>query len=243
MQQVKLHVIQNVPLTDTVRKMTLAGDVSAITRPGQFINIALDGLYLRRPLSVADLAENAVTVIYRIVGKGTEALSRMGPGDTVDVLTGLGNGFDLSCSGPSPLLVGGGIGTPPMFYLARALLEQGVRPTVLLGFNTASEVILLREFSTLGVKVFVTTVDGTAGRQGFVTGLMDQQDYSYFYACGPEPMLRAVHEASKTEGELSFEERMGCGFGACMGCSCKTRYGAMRICVDGPVLKKEAVIW
>lgn len=235
-------VIENHPLTRDVMLMRLEGDTSAITKSGQFINIALDGFYLRRPISVCDLEGDCVTVIYKTVGKGTQYMSSLTAGARLDVLTGLGNGFDTSKSGGSPLLIGGGVGTPPMYLLAKQLLSQGKKPSVILGFNTADEVFFKDEFASL-CSTAVTTVDGSEGIKGFVTAAMDGIDYSYVYTCGPEAMLKAVYDKSLTSGQFSFEERMGCGFGACMGCSCKTKYGNKRICKDGPVLEKEEIIW
>jgi len=199
-------------------------------------------LFLRRPISVCDVTEDAVTIIYKVVGKGTEQLSLMQSG-TLDVLTGLGNGYDTSVSGDTPVLLGGGVGVPPMYMLAKQLIAEGKKPTVVLGFNKADEVFYETEFADLGAKVLVTTVDGSHGIKGFVTTALEDIDYSYFYTCGPEPMLKAVFAATKTSGQFSFEERMGCGFGACMGCSCKTVTGYKRICKDGPVLKKEEILW
>ena len=222
-------------------RMELEGDTSDVTAAGQFVNIKLDGFFLRRPISVCDLEGDKLTIIYKVVGRGTGAMASM-TGGQLDVLTGLGNGYDMSCSGQEPLLIGGGAGVPPMYLLARKLLQQGKHPHVILGFNTASEVFYEEEFKALGAGVTVTTVDGSCGVKGFATAAMDR-DYSYFYACGPEAMLKAVSDASRTGGQLSFEERMGCGFGACMGCSCKTLYGNKRICKDGPVLRKEEIIW
>ena len=242
MKQNLLKILSNQMLLPNVFKMRLAGDVSAITAPGQFINIKIYGLFLRRPVSVFDLDDNSVSIIYKVVGKGTEILSNMTSGD-LDVLTGLGNGYELSKSGDNPLLIGGGAGVPPMYLLCKRLLEQGKTPTVILGFNTASEVFCKQDFEALGVKVLITTVDGSYGVKGFVTDALKEVDYSYFYTCGPEPMLKAVYNSTKTSGQFSFEERMGCGFGACMGCSCKTLYGNKRICKDGPVLVKEEIIW
>lgn len=241
MKQGIFKIESNVSLTGDVMKMTLSGDTSAITAPGQFVNIKLDGFFLRRPISVCDLEGDKLTIIYKIVGRGTGAMASMTSGQ-LDVLTGLGNGYDMSCSGQEPLLIGGGAGVPPMYLLARKLLQQGKHPHVILGFNTASEVFYEEEFKALGAGVTVTTADGSCGVKGFATAAMDR-DYSYFYACGPEAMLKAVSDASRTGGQLSFEERMGCGFGACMGCSCKTLYGNKRICKDGPVLRKEEIIW
>lgn len=223
--------------------MRLSGDTSAITASGQFVNIKLDGFFLRRPISVCDYDENSLTIIYKVVGEGTDAMSKMSVGDTLDVLTGLGNGYDLSISGENPLLIGGGVGVPPMYNLCKKLICEGKKVTVILGFNGKDDVFAEKEFNDLGAKVIVTTVDGSYGIKGFVTDAMKALDYSYFYTCGPEPMLKAVYNQSKTSGQFSFEERMGCGFGACMGCSCKTKYGNKRICKDGPVLVKEEIIW
>ena len=242
MKQGYFDIIDNVPLTESVYKMTLSGDVSAITAPGQFVNVKLDGLYLRRPISVCDVSADSLTIIYKVVGKGTEQMSKMKTG-RLDVLTGLGNGYDLSVSGKQPVLLGGGVGVPPMYLLAKRLLEQGKKITVILGFNTASEVFYENEFKALGADVFVTTVDGSYGIKGFVTEALKNIDYSYFYTCGPEPMLKAVYSASCTSGQMSFEKRMGCGFGACMGCSCKTITGYKRICKEGPVMRKEEILW
>ena len=241
MKQGFFEIIENTALTDTVFRMRLRGDTSAITAPGQFVNIQLDGLFLRRPISVCDCEDDVLTLVYKVVGKGTEQMSRMKNG-TLDVLTGLGNGYDLSLSGDAPILLGGGVGVPPLYMLARKLREEGKKVNVVLGFNTKSEVFYEDEFRALGCDVKVTTVDGSYGIKGFVTGAMDCE-YSHFYTCGPEPMLRAVSTAAKTSGQLSFEERMGCGFGACMGCSCKTLTGNKRICREGPVMKKEEIIW
>ena len=242
MKQSLFTIETNRPLTDNVFLMKLRGDVSEITAPGQFINIKLDGLYLRRPISVCDRDEETVTIIYKVVGKGTEQMSLMQSGE-LDVLTGLGNGYDVTLSGEKPLLVGGGVGVPPLYMLAKKLIAEGKDVSVILGFNTASEVFYKDEFEALGAKVFVTTVDGSMGIKGFVTNALDNIDYSYVYTCGPEPMLKALYKAITTSGQFSFEERMGCGFGACMGCSCKTVTGYKRICKDGPVLEKEEILW
>ncbi len=242
MKQGYFEIISNEKLTENVYKMCLRGDVSAITSAGQFINIKIDGFYLRRPISVFDLAYDTVTIIYKVVGKGTEALSQM-RGGKLDILTGLGNGYNLSLSGDYPLLIGGGVGVPPMYLLAKKLIAEGKKVSIILGFNKAEEIFCKEDFEALGATVYVTTVDGSFGIKGFVTDAMKNIDYSYFYTCGPEPMLKAVYSASKTSGQFSFEERMGCGFGACMGCSCKTLYGNKRICKDGPVLYKEEIIW
>ena len=242
MKQGNFEIIENVALTDNVFKMTLQGDVSAITAPGQFVNIKLDGLFLRRPISVCDVTGDHLTIIYKAVGKGTTQMSQMKEG-ILDVLTGLGNGYDLSLSGDHPVLLGGGVGVPPMYFLAKELIAQGKQVSVILGFNTKSEVFYEQEFLALGADVTVTTVDGSYGMKGFVTDALLNMDYTYFYTCGPEPMLKAVYRAAKTSGQMSFEKRMGCGFGACMGCSCKTITGYKRICKEGPVMKKEEILW
>jgi len=243
MKQGIFTITENERIAEGVYRMRLAGDASAITRPGQFINIALEGKYLRRPISVCDWDEGSVTIIYKLLGAGTEQMSRYLPGRELDVLTGLGNGFDISDAGDAPLLLGGGVGTPPMYALAKELLAQGKTVTAVLGFNTAADVFYEQELCALGVRTIVATADGSCGVRGFVTEPMAALDYSYFFACGPEPMLKAVWRASKTSGQLSFEERMGCGFGACMGCTCKTLTGFKRICRDGPVLRKEEIAW
>ena len=242
MKQGFFEIIENIPLTENVYRMQLQGDTSEITAPGQFINIKLEGLFLRRPISVYDCVGDIVTIIYKVVGHGTEQMSKMTSGK-LDVLTGLGNGYDTSLSGDTPLLLGGGVGVPPLYMLAKKLISEGKKVSVILGFNTKAEVFSENEFKALGADVKVTTVDGSYGEKGFVTDVMQNTDYSYFFTCGPEPMLKAVYKTSCTSGQLSFEERMGCGFGACMGCSCKTVTGNKRICKEGPVLKKEDIIW
>lgn len=241
-KQTQFTILENAPLTASVYRMVLRGDTSAITAPGQFVNIALDGKFLRRPISVCDYDASTLTLIYKVVGSGTAQLSAMG-GGTLDILTGLGNGYDISAAGDAPVLIGGGVGVPPMYRLAKDLTAMGKTVSVILGFNTGSEIFLREEFEALGCKVIVTTADGSVGLRGFVTDALKDMDYSYFYACGPDPMLKAVYKASKTPGQMSFEERMGCGFGACMGCSCKTLTGYKRICKDGPVMKKEEIQW
>ena len=242
MKQVIFELKHTERLCENVFKSVFAGDTSGITNPGQFVNVKIDGLYLRRPISVCDKEDGALTLVYKVVGKGTAALSEAKPGAKFDVLTGLGNGYDLSLSGNAPLLVGGGVGVPPLYYLAKKLIETGIKPFVALGFNRKEEVFFQKEFEALGAKVALATVDGSQGVKGFVTNVLPE-NYSYFYACGPEPMLKALYNATTSEGELSFEERMGCGFGACMGCSCKTITGNKRICKDGPVLKKGEILW
>ena len=235
-------VESNEKIAKSVYKMVLSGDTSAITRPGQFINIKVPDKYLRRPISVCDFDGETVTVIYKVVGEGTKIMSEMEKGISLDVLTGLGNGFDAGKSGDRPLLIGGGVGVPPLYNLAKKLKDEGKSVTVILGFNTSDEVFLKEEFEKIAT-VYLTTADGSEGQKGFVTDAMDGIDYDYIYTCGPQAMLRAVYDKAKTGGQFSFEERMGCGFGACMGCSCKTKYGAKRICKDGPVLEKEEIIW
>ncbi len=242
MKQGIFKISLNEKLVDNVYKMVLVGDTSDITACGQFINIQLDGLYLRRPISVCDCDDTSVTIIYKVVGKGTEQMSKMAVGESLDVLTGLGNGYDLSLSGDNPVLLGGGVGVPPLYMLAKKLIAEGKKVCVILGFNTASEVFYEQEFKNLGCDVTVTTVDGSYGVKGFVTNAYPQ-NYSYFYTCGPEPMLKAIYKTAVTSGQMSFEERMGCGFGACMGCSCKTITGYKRICKDGPVMQKEEILW
>ncbi len=243
MKQIIFEIEANVPIARDVYFMKLLGDASDITRPGQFINIRLDGYFLRRPISVCDYTENSIDIIYKVVGKGTRAMAGMGAGDTLDVLTGLGNGFDVSKSGDKPLLIGGGVGVPPMYNLAKTLISEGKQVSVILGFNKADEVFYEDEFKSLGANVYVATADGSKGTKGFVTDVMKNLEYDYFYTCGPEPMFRAIENIAETSGQYSFEERMGCGFGACMGCSCKTKYGNKRICKDGPVLEREEIIW
>ena len=243
MKNIIFEIKENYPLNKSIMKMVLLGDTSAITKPGQFINIKIEGLYLRRPISVCDYADGEITIIYKIVGKGTEALSQMVAGQTLDVLVGLGNGYDISKVQNSALLMGGGVGVPPLYNLAKKLIAKNKKVSVVLGFNTKDEIFYEDEFKAIGTKTIVTTVDGSYGEKGFVTGPISALDYDYFFTCGPEPMLKAVYKATKTSGQFSFEERMGCGFGACMGCTCKTLYGNKRICKDGPVLQKEEIIW
>ena len=245
MKQSLFTVAENRPLAKDVWQMTLRGDASAITAPGQFINIKLAGHFLRRPISVCDWNDESVTIIYKVLGKGTDEMTRMTEGTVLDILTGLGNGFDTAKCGDKTLLIGGGVGVPPLYALCKALIKQGKKPSVVLGFNTASEVFWKDEFEALGVPVTVTTVDGSMGVKGFVTSAMDG-DFDYVYTCGPEPMFKAVYKVLDEKGlsgQFSFEERMACGFGVCMGCSCKTKYGNKRICKDGPVLVKEEIIW
>ena len=238
-------VISNTPLTKDVYRMVLEGDTEWITRPGQFVNIELEGLYLRRPISISDWDERTITIIYKVVGRGTEQMSKMAQGVKLDLLTGLGNGFDTSIESERPLLVGGGVGVPPLYRLAKDLLAQGKQVSVVLGFNTSSEIFYAVEFKALGVDLYISTADGSMGVKGFVTDAIREAEikFDYFYSCGPLPMLKALCNCCEVSGELSFEERMGCGFGACMGCSCKTLAGNKRICKDGPVMKREEIIW
>lgn len=238
-------IMENTPLTPSVWKMVLEGDTQYITKSGQFINIELVGRYLRRPISICDWNQTTITIIYKVVGGGTEQMSRMVSGEELDVLTGLGNGFELERCQKRALLVGGGVGVPPMYHLAKSLKSQGRDVAVVLGFNSGDELFYYDEFCNLGCEVHVATVDGSVGIKGFVTDAIKRGEieFDYMYACGPIPMLKALYEATEIDGEFSFEERMGCGFGACVGCSCKTKYGYKRICKEGPVLTREEIIW
>ena len=243
MTQGLYEIISNERLTETVYKMVVKGDTSAVTASGQFVNIKLEGKFLRRPISICDYDETTITLIYKVVGVGTEQMSEMLPGKVLDILVGLGNGYSLDKSGDKPLLIGGGVGVPPLYNLCKKLINEGKKVTVVLGFNTKEEIFLESDFKALGAAVYVATADGSYGVKGFVTDAMKDIDYSYFFTCGPMPMFRAIEAAAVTSGQYSFEERMGCGFGACMGCSCKTKYGNKRICKDGPVLEREEIIW
>lgn len=243
MRQEFFEILSNEQIAPAVYKIVLKGDTSPITACGQFVNIQLNGFYLRRPISICDFDTETLTLIYKVVGGGTEALSRMQKGEGLDLLLSLGNGFDTSKSGQNPLIIGGGVGVPPLYALCKRLIAEGKKPTVILGFNTASEMFYEEVFRLLGADVYVTTVDGSYGVKGFVTDVMKDLDYDYFYTCGPLPMFKAIESVAKTSGQYSFEERMGCGFGACMGCTCKTKYGNKRICKDGPVLEREEIVW
>ncbi len=244
MEQRIFTIMNNRCIAPQVYQMNLRGDISAITAPGQFVNIQLAGKFLRRPISVCNVNRDVLTLIYKVVGTGTEQMSKMTEGEKLDVLVGLGNGYNLEKSGERPLLMGGGVGAPPLYYLAKQLVAQGKEVTAILGFNKAEEVFLEKEFAAMGVNVIIATADGSRGVKGFVTdGVAKAGDYTYVYTCGPEPMLKAVYAKTTTGGQYSFEERMGCGFGACMGCTCKTKYGSKRICKDGPVLEKEEIVW
>lgn len=243
MKQEIFTVKENVRIAKDVMKMVLLGNTDEISAPGQFVNIKVDGFFLRRPISVCDYDSETLTLIYKIVGGGTEVMSKMMPGEVIDILTGLGNGYSLKESGDMPLLLGGGVGVPPMYKLCKSFVEMGKKPSVVLGFNSAEDVFYEEEFRKLGAAVYITTADGSYGVKGFVTDVIENINYTYFYTCGPEPMLKAVYDKTNTGGQFSFEERMGCGFGACMGCSCKTKYKYKRICKDGPVLTKEEIVW
>ncbi len=243
MKQTIFEIKSNEKIAKDVYKMVLSGDTSDLRKPGQFVNIKLEGFFLRRPISVCDYDEGVLTLIYKVVGEGTEVMCKLTEGEKLDILTGLGNGFDTQVSGENPVVIGGGVGVPPMFNLARKLISEGKKVTAVLGFNKEEEIFYKEEFEKLGADVLVTTVDGSVGVKGFVTDAVKDLDFSYTYCCGPEPMLKAVYNASDKGGQFSFEERMGCGFGACMGCSCKTKYGNKRICKEGPVLVKEEIIW
>ena len=251
MQKTRLDILSNTKLTSDVWRMWLGAcdadgnrAIEAI-RPGQFVNIALDGCYLRRPISVCDTAEGKVCIVYKVVGEGTTKLKDMTAGSQLDVLLPLGNGFDISVSGERPLIVGGGVGVPPLLMLAKRLADNGKCADVVLGFNTAAEIILADEFRAVGCNVTIATADGSEGCRGFVTDAIAKAegDNSFFYACGPKPMLRALQQQMKIDGQISMEERMGCGFGACMGCTCKTSNGAKQICTDGPVFFKDEIIF
>ncbi len=243
MKQVFYTVKSNEKIARDIYKMVLDGDTSALTAPGQFINIKLDGLFLRRPISVYDYDEDTLTIIYKTVGVGTYRMSDIAEGTVLDTLSGLGNGFNTALSGEHPVLIGGGVGVPPMYNLARKLRMEGKDVSVILGFNSSPDVFGEQEFLALGCRVYVATADGSYGTRGFVTDVLCKLDYTFFYTCGPEPMFRAIDKTAKTSGQYSFEERMGCGFGACMGCSCKTLTGNKRICKEGPVMMREEIIW
>ena len=243
MKQGIFEIIENTALTDSVYRMRLKGDTSAITAAGQFVNIQLSGKYLRRPISVCEVNDDVLTIVYKVVGGGTEQMSKMPCGEKLDILTGLGNGYTLELAGEKPVLLGGGVGVPPMYELCKRLIAMGKEVKVILGFNTKAEVFYENEFKALGADVTVTTVDGSYGMKGFVTDALKNTVYTHFFTCGPEPMLKAVYKASTTSGQMSFEKRMGCGFGACMGCSCKTLTGYKRICKEGPVMMKEEILW
>ncbi len=241
MKQSIFTIVSNEALTDVVYKMVLEGDTSAITNCGQFVDLRLPEKYLRRPISVCDYDETTLTLIYKVVGSGTEIMATLPVGTKLDVLTGLGNGYDTSLSGDRPVLVGGGVGVPPMFNLCKKLIAEGKNPQVVLGFNAKHEIFLAEEFKALGAQVYIATADGSVGTKGFVTDVIKLLDYTYFYSCGPMPMFKAMETVMQTQGQYSFEERMGCGFGACMGCTIQTKSGYKRVCKDGPVFLREEV--
>lgn len=243
MNQVMMKITDNKKIAEKTYFMSLEGDTSAVAKPGQFINIKLDGFFLRRPISVCDCENGKLSIIYKVVGNGTKKMSELPVGAELDVLSGLGNGYDTSKSGDCPVLIGGGVGVPPMYLLCKKLVSEGKKATVILGFNSEKEVFGVDEFKATGAEVYVTTADGSVGTKGFVTDVLKNLDYTYFYTCGPMPMFKAIESIAKTSGQYSFEERMGCGFGACMGCTCKTKYGNKRICKDGPVLEREEIVW
>ncbi len=243
MQQIDLTITNNKQLTNQVYLMELSGSIEKPLKPGQFINLSISNLYLRRPISVCDYKDNLITIIYKVVGKGTEILSKMESGQIINTLTNLGNGFNVQNDAKKPLLIGGGVGVPPLYFLAKELIKLGKKPNVILGFNNKDEAFFEEEFKQLGIETYITTVDGSKGKKGFVTDILDSIEYDYFYTCGPKPMLKAIYNKSTKDGEFSFEERMGCGFGACMGCSIKTKNGNKRICKEGPVFLKEEIIW
>lgn len=243
MNQVMMKITDNKKIAEKTYFMSLEGDTSAITKPGQFINIKLDGFFLRRPISVCDCENGKLSIIYKVVGNGTKEMSELPVGAELDILSGLGNGYDTSKSGDCPVLIGGGVGVPPMYMLCKKLVSEGKKATVILGFNSEKEVFGVDEFKATGAEVYVTTADGSVGTKGFVTDVLKNLHYTYFYTCGPMPMFKAIESIAKTSGQYSFEERMGCGFGACMGCTCKTKYGNKRICKDGPVLEREEIVW
>lgn len=254
---------ENTQLTPSTWRMRLEGDTSGVTNAGQFINLKLEGHFLRRPISVCDVEygtadapeTGVVTIIYKVLGTGTEEMTAFKPGLELDVLTGLGNGYNLAEAGARPLLIGGGVGIPPMYLAARRLLamESTESVTVILGFNSAEEVYYVDEFKALGCTVLVATADGSQGVKGFVTDAYAVAEseadgkFTQFYTCGPGPMLKAVYktiyEDGGVAGQMSFEERMGCGFGACMGCSIETKSGYKRVCKDGPVFRTDDIIW
>ena len=243
MKQGIFEITENTKIAKDVFKMRLAGDTSGITGAGQFVNIKIDGFFLRRPISVCDFNENELLIIYKVVGKGTDRMSGLEAGQKLDLLTGLGNGYDLTVKTDKPVLIGGGVGVPPLYKLAKELKKQGKKVSVILGFNSKEEIFFEKEFKEIADRVLVCTADGTYGVKGFVTDALCDVDYDYFFTCGPEPMFRVLEKTVKPSGQFSFEQRMGCGFGACMGCTCKTLTGNKRICREGPVLFREEIIW
>lgn len=249
MRDQEFKIVSNQRIARGVYQMDLSGDVSEIQRPGQFVNLKLGGLFLRRPISICDRGEGSLRLIYKAVGEGTERLSSMREGERLSLLIPLGNGFDTSFAGTSPLLVGGGVGVPPLYFLAKELMKEArecgieTKITVVLGFQSSEDVFYFDAFKAIGCEVYLTTLDGSAGRQGLVTDILEELEYSYVYACGPEAMLKALCEKAGTSGQYSFEARMACGFGACMGCTKKTKSSYKRICKEGPVFLKEELLW
>lgn len=245
MKQGLFSITQNEKIAQSIYKMRLSGDTSAIKKAGQFVNIKLDGFFLRRPISVCDYTAEELLIIYKVVGKGTEKMSAMEKGEQLDILTGLGNGYDLTVKTEKPVLIGGGVGVPPLYKLSKELKNQGKRVSVILGFNSEKEIFFEEEFKEIADRVLICTADGSYGIKGFVTDAIKDIDFDYFFTCGPEPMFKALESTidKGISGQLSFEQRMGCGFGACMGCSCKTLTGNKRICREGPVLFREEIIW
>ena len=241
MKQCKFEILDNYKISKDIYKMSLCGDTSEITAPGQFINIKLDNCYLRRPISICDYDKGFLTIVYKVVGVGTDQMTRLKVGEKLDILIGLGNGFDYSNCGENPLIIGGGVGIPPLYNLCKAIIKSGITPTVILGYNSKEEMFLEADFMELGCNVHIATADGSVGEKGFVTDIMGSMDFSYFFTCGPMPMFKAIDKIAKTSGQYSFEERMGCGFGACMGCTCATKLGYKRICKEGPVMHREEV--
>ena len=235
-------ITENAPVAAGTYRLVLCGDGAV---DGEFVHIAVPGFYLRRPLSICDLEEGRMTIVYKVVGEGTRALSAMVPGETLEVLTGLGKGFDPQACRKEALLVGGGLGVPPLLLLAKRLKAQGKKVTAVLGFNRAEERILVPEFEAACDAVAVSTVDGSVGVKGFVTDAIAalRPTYDFFYTCGPMVMMKVVCDALEGPGEASLEERMGCGAGFCYGCSIQTKNGPRRVCKDGPVFKKEELIW
>jgi len=239
----KYKIINHTQLTENVFKLIIEGNTSTVKRAGQFVNIQIDNFYLRRPISVCDYDDNTITLIYKILGEGTEALSKYRVGDYLDLLVGLGNGFNVDAECQKPLVIGGGVGVPPLYNLTKKLLEKGKNPTLVICFNTEKEIFLYNEFKNLGLNVFVATLDGSFGTKGYFSNVIKENclNYDYYYACGNLPMIKNIHSFMQVEGQISFEERMGCGFGGCMGCSIKTRNGYKKVCTDTVLLSNEVI--
>lgn len=250
MKKLYFEVKSNTKIAHDTYEMMLdsMGEHHGISNPGQFVNIKLNGFFLRRPISVCDWDEKGITIIYKTIGAGTHALAEAKKGMLLDILTPLGNGFDIHDNGNvgiRPILIGGGAGVPPLYGLCKALVNEGKKPVVIAGFNTKSEIFYAENFISAGAELILTTADGSEGFKGLVTDALKTVNGSYIFCCGPEGMLKAVDDMTDrdTDGQMSFEERMGCGFGACMGCSCMTKHGSKRICKEGPVLKRGEIIW